>query len=472
MAGKHKHIEDIFRNGLEGHTATPPKSGWTGMQESLDNISVEHLTQSQLGNASIQPSAGLWTKISSKIFWYQFLRFNPLQFNIYYAGVALIGGGAAIMGLSLSDPATSPVDLSGYPEALIDLESMEEAPVQDAAGISSDAETADFMALRSDEIVENKKTMEGKSKSPGRNALISDSSEKENKNDRKTREEFPDNRKGSTEKPANKYPVKHMPAGLSYYLPFNITVHTAEFGNPARRGDTIAIDHMGDPIVDDFNFVEQGYYAGALILKQDFVFLNDEIKETYKQNKNVSDFSYRFGIRFNIVRKNFMMQSGLYFSSMNNIFEHNQEIALIEDNIEGRVIWPYQSDTVFQKTTHKYHNSYTFIELPVLAGLHFEGKRFATNVKTGPLLNYLTGVNADLVLNSDNQLRSVDKSYFRRPGVRWELSADVIYKLGDHLSFYIEPAYVYDVTTLFKRDLELRSRFHGFSVGTGIYYRF
>ncbi|MEA3447484.1 MAG: hypothetical protein U9Q98_03400 [Bacteroidota bacterium] len=508
MAGKHNHIEDVFKTAFEDHAVKPPKSSWSGMKSSLDNMRVEYLAKNQLGNFSTKPSASLWSRIATKVWWKQFLRFNPAHINIYYAGMALVGGTAAVV--SLTEPrATSPV-----PESMFSVENaffVEKTNVLNPEKREEKQQNADFMALRSDMA----ETASTENETPPASATYNDNEDQKTENkhilkheavdarkeqiksNTEETEDFTGNINGSEQKEISdesatqnagistsmtahnvqkkkKEPLSlvKLPSRLPLLVPVNNVWLVGNLSDITMRPDTLAYDFAGEPIVKDLNFFEQGWYGGMSFFTQDIAFLNEEVKEIYEQNRYYSDFSYRFGLRFNMVRNHFMMQTGIYFSSINNVFEHSQQLMLIEDDIEGRVIWPYESDTLYHNTTHKYHNSYTYFEIPVLAGLHLEGVNFATNIKTGPVFNYIAGVNANLVMYADNQLYSVDRSYFKRPGIRWEISADLIYKFGDHLSIYIEPAYVHDVTTIFDKDMDIRSRFKGFSAGMGVYYRF
>ncbi len=505
MAGKHNHIEDVFKTAFEDHAVKPPKSSWSGMKSSLDNMRVEYLAKNQLGNISTKPSASLWSRIATKVWWKQFLRFNPARINIYYAGMALIGGSTAIVSLTNTEsvPAASEnifsVEESFYVEKtnLLLPEKLEETK-----------QNADFMALRKDmeapepestekqmaAVAPSENSSEGLENnnvesSSGHDQIVSDAEtgtvinetnlpEQSNVADNSaTQEQSADVTSSMAvhdeqKKEADPIPLVKLPSRWRLLVPVGYAWPVENLGEVDVRPDTIAYDFAGEPIVKDINFFEQGWYGGVNLFTQDIAFLNDEVKEVYEQNKHYSDFSYRFGLRFNMVRNHFMMQTGIYFSSINNVFEHSQQLTLIEDNIEGRVIWPYESDTIYHNTTHKYHNTYSYFEVPVLAGVHIEGVNFATNIKTGPVFNYISGVNANLVLYGDNKLCSVDKSYIKRPGIRWEISADLIYKFGDHLSIYVEPSYVHDVTTMFDKEMDIRSRFKGFSAGMGVYYRF
>lgn len=55
-----------------------------------DKLNTEELIRSGLEGAELTPSPESWGAIQQKLRWPQFLRFNPVRFNIYYAGALLL----------------------------------------------------------------------------------------------------------------------------------------------------------------------------------------------------------------------------------------------------------------------------------------------------------------------------------------------------------------------------------------------
>jgi len=87
-------------------------------------------------------------------------------------------------------------------------------------------------------------------------------------------------------------------------------------------------------------------------------------------------------------------------------------------------------------------------------------------------LSLMTNVNGAAVLSSDNRISRLGLDKFRQPSVSFVFSTDLIYRLNDNLSIYIEPAYKYGLNSIFEKQYQVNSRFNGFSVGLGMYYRF
>ena len=74
---------------------------------SRTKANIEDNYRSQFNNYSVEPSAGLWSKIRTKIILKRFLSFGFKDFNIYYLGAAIaIATGIAL--IATSNPASDP----------------------------------------------------------------------------------------------------------------------------------------------------------------------------------------------------------------------------------------------------------------------------------------------------------------------------------------------------------------------------
>ncbi len=460
------HIEDLFRDEFSGFEHKPSDTSWGNMQSALNNMHLEHLAKAKLVNHPISPAKSVWNKIASKLWWEQFIHFSALKFNIYYASLAVVGVTTGVVVNNIPNQEVY------EPEKQLQVEQLQQ-----------------LEAYQDDELIQMEKVVlmnipDQKSKTPTsltytQNKFI----QAENNTSRRrmyvtirpsiiTLNEA----RGQNSMLLDKSENHNMPLLLSQLVPINSVFNNLSINNFTYRSDTLGLNYKGEPIVKDINFVEQGYYFGTVMFQQEFSNLNTESIETQTISRNFSQLSYRFGIRFNVVRNNFMAQTGIYLANLNNTFDHTTAHLIIHDTTPHlpylEYDWPYESDTLIEYRTHRYNNTYSFVEVPVLLGTHFENERFALNLKTGPVLQIISGVNSKLVMSSDNKISTIERSDFRRPGLRWEISADISYRLNSKFSIFAEPAYVYDITSMFKAETEVKSRFKGFSAGGGIYYRF
>ncbi|MEA1872950.1 MAG: hypothetical protein U9N51_00775 [Bacteroidota bacterium] len=482
------HIDNLFKDELSNHQISPPKSNWKGMQSALNNMRLEHIAKVKLANQAITPAKTVWQKIATKLWWEQFIHFSALKFNIYYAAIGVVGiTGGIIIPNQINTEIYQPEKqflienlqtLEDFHQAdLIEMKSLNPTQVANQNNLID----INITQKHTDKtVVQNKDTdtkltaqltMHTKENPEGKN--------KQNKTALKTQFEgnlLNQKTVDKTEAIIAKESIKGMPLILNQLVPIFISGQPLIIENYAERSDTLGYDHLGKPIVKDLSFFEQGYSFGAIFVKQDFEFLNAEMQNTNINKQNYSQFSYRFGIRFNYVKNNYMLQTGLYLANLNNQFKHTSTHLIIHDDTPKHPYleysWPYESDTVIEYRTHEYNNSYSYIELPVLAGVHLENENFAVNLKTGPIFNLITGVNSKLLLESDQIISTVHKSDFIRPGIRWEFSADLIYRFNNQISVFVEPSYVHDLTNMLNNNYEVKSRFKGYSGSLGIYYRF
>lgn len=471
------HIEDLFRDEFSGYKHKPSNSSWNNMQSALNNMRLEHLAKVKLGNHPISPAKSVWHKIASKLWWEQFIQFSVLKFNIYYASLAVVGVTTGIAVNTIPNQEVYEPEKQLQVEQLQQLEAYQDEylvqmeqvvlmniPKQAAkAPINLSYEQNKFFQAENNaqrKRMRIKLTPSIITLSPGNNSTTQNI----------------ENQNNQTAALSAQMNGKTMPLILGQLVPLNSVFNNLSISEYTYRPDTLGLDYLGKPIVKELNFIEQGYYLGTIMLQQEFWNLNPEGGETQTISGNYSQLSYRFGIRFNVVRKNMVMQSGIYLANLNNTFDHTTSHLIIHDTTPHlpylEYDWPYESDTLIEQRTHRYNNNYSFVELPLLIGTHLENEKFALNIKTGPIIQMISGVNSKLVLSSDNKICTLNKSNFRRPGIRWEISADLSYRLNQNFSIFAEPAYVYDITSMFKSETEVKSRFKGFSAGLGIYYRF
>lgn len=482
------HIDDLFRDELSSHQVTPPKSNWKRMQSALDNMRLEHLAKVKLANQAITPAKTVWQKIVTKLWWEQFIHFSALKFNIYYAAIGVVGitGGVIV---------SNQVNTEIYqPEKQLKIEMLQSRDAYNQADLLEMESLNPTQVAKQNNQIEIKLNSQNNTNTTTENDNTStkltaqltpkttnvtsdNTAENETELNTTIQGDILNQETKNKETPIVSHSdIKEIPLILHQLVPIIISGQTIGIDNYAERSDTLGYDYQGEPIVKDLNFFEQGYSFGAIFLKQDFEFLNPEMQNENINKQNYSQFSYRFGIRFNYVNNNFMMQTGLYLANLNNQFKHTSTHLIIHDDTPKlpylEYSWPYESDTVIEYRTHEYNNSYSYIELPILAGTHFENEKFAVNLKTGPIFNLITGVNSKLLLESDQIISTVHKSDFIRPGIRWEFSADLIYRFNHQVSIFVEPSYVHDLTNMFNENYEIKSRFKGYSGSIGIYYRF
>ncbi len=409
------NIENLFKDGLSGFESAPPESGWAGLQAGLNNARLEHIAKTELSNHKIKPAAFLWIILSIKLFLKAFLHFKPYQFNVYYAAVATVGITAGVIAY----------------------------------------------------VTNTKSHTTNQQNIPLTETIIH------------TEEPNPDNHRETPkeiiplEKPVKK-PVQYVKANPIKETHPNESINTLPSTVNCRLAQIVLNnDNLTSYIPKNDRIIKYyekeylysvGCYAGLMYWNQNFKFSNAELNNLYKDQNNKFHLGYRFGIRANtMLGKKYMLQTGIYFANIKNEFTYMKE----ESNI------PILNQTnIVIYSPQIYENSYTYLEIPVLFGLHLEKNNFSCNLKTGPVFNSMVAITGRMVLDAENNISRLHLSSFKQLGIRWEISPEFIYKFNSEFSMFIEPRYSHDINTLFRKRYDTKSRFNGFTGAVGFYYHF
>jgi hypothetical protein len=142
MKEEGKHIEDLFQETFNSAEVTPPETVWSGIEHSLNETSVEQLYSETFKNAAIQPTKSVWKRISYALFFHTFFQFRFQSFNVYYAALTAIIGGAGIYMISNDAPILEvtehPIEKVSYINTEANVSEIEER-------ISNDSQTAEII---------------------------------------------------------------------------------------------------------------------------------------------------------------------------------------------------------------------------------------------------------------------------------------------------------------------------------------
>lgn len=89
MENINQDIDDIFKNGLEDFTPTPPASNWTKVAAGLEGEEIDSFVKTQLDNIESTPNPEIWTNIKKELPLSLLLR-NKLNWLSRIAAVLII----------------------------------------------------------------------------------------------------------------------------------------------------------------------------------------------------------------------------------------------------------------------------------------------------------------------------------------------------------------------------------------------
>ncbi|PIP54793.1 MAG: hypothetical protein COX07_03405 [Bacteroidetes bacterium CG23_combo_of_CG06-09_8_20_14_all_32_9] len=81
-----KNIEDIFKDNFKNLNIKPTEKVWKGVSSNLWYSDIQNIFY----NYTLQPASSVWHKIALKLWFRNFLIFSPKTINIYYLSVILI----------------------------------------------------------------------------------------------------------------------------------------------------------------------------------------------------------------------------------------------------------------------------------------------------------------------------------------------------------------------------------------------
>jgi hypothetical protein len=133
-------------------------------------------------------------------------------------------------------------------------------------------------------------------------------------------------------------------------------------------------------------------------------------------------------------------------------------------------------DTVFYRQSSNTSNYYTYLEIPVYAGINvFSQKKFSVYLKTGFSYSILLD-DYETAPDYENDLATwiyiVNKTPVRNKSF-WQLSAGVglYYQFNNSLILGLEPVYQYYLKSVYEQRYNQKSPY-SFGLRTGIFYKF
>ncbi len=190
----------------------------------------------------------------------------------------------------------------------------------------------------------------------------------------------------------------------------------------------------------------------------------------YPLDEDLNNRSYSVDVNAIYEFSGYLIQSGIgvnWLSDDGNYkIDYNQYLGSYEDvydvtfDTTGNEVVPiYHTetvdvyDTISHVTITPTESKYTYIQIPVLFGYGHTGKRFGWSVKGGPSLSILVHENiADMNMSdSQDKILNIDSELPNRISTNWQfvLAGGLSYKLGNHLSFAVEPVFRYYINSVY-----------------------
>ena len=214
--------------------------------------------------------------------------------------------------------------------------------------------------------------------------------------------------------------------------------------------------------------------------------------ETSKEDEKPA-LSYTAGLELGYGLKNIFAQTGLNYSDYRSkslidliVTESKWTDVITKDSTwwyrdsMGKDYFKYNFDTVQNLTTndttitHSSTNSMRYIEIPILIGYRFYGKRISCALSGGISFGYLISsggqtLNPDLKSLSANTPSDIP---FRQWTENLIFRAEVAYLFKQNFSVFIRPGFKYNLNSVFEEHYPVQKSFYAIDLHLGLRYNF
>ncbi|GAB4281300.1 MAG: hypothetical protein Kow0068_05730 [Marinilabiliales bacterium] len=537
MSEKDK-IESLFNSNFENLRVKPSDRLWNNIANELDK---EFYFKNQFEDFKVAPSMQLWINIQKRLSLLNFFRFNINRFNIYYSLIILITVFSSIYYLNESPANTK------FEQLTLSHKSPENS--RTSSNISFDYEKTgnnNFIANNYQNNYTSEKTDKINNDITSDNSQIFFTDNTDNSNianlsdDISSVNDFENTTNYTKVNPASNTETV-IPANIKNPVVENVlsgytttdedlnsfiqlkskTIQSINYNvlsepEEVFRKDTICFNVKGEPVVLKHSWDIEAYFTAnyntAIFNPGDEnepVYLYD-----FKNSYNPA-FSYGYGLNVGYHNNNFVIQSGIAYSEINQNFNYTQYNYLVDTNITTNTLtYHYERpdtvwfidmdlynetgiiDSVFRITYYSEDSSHTiyitnydttltkdkissinkhkYFEIPFAFGYEMKSNKFTITPKIGLTAGFI--IESSGTTLSYNEIGTTNLSTDNQPYIKplfyWTSSIAVSYNLSKSVGIVIEPYYKETITSIFEKNYPLNQNFSIKAVRFGINYKF
>jgi hypothetical protein len=195
------------------------------------------------------------------------------------------------------------------------------------------------------------------------------------------------------------------------------------------------------------------------------------VKYIYTRNNNT--YNYSNGGHYYMVDT-----TGGYY---HYTYELTSHIMVVDSN------WVYNTTTtpvdIYDSTKTKaydtlknvhFTNTYSYLEIPLIIGYHFEAKNFDFAIKGGIIGGYLLQATGNMIALDDSyDVTAINQELpFRKIVFSGIVSASANYTFSKRWSIYLEPYYRQNINSILAKNSQMSQRLIAYGIKTGILYKF
>lgn len=198
-------------------------------------------------------------------------------------------------------------------------------------------------------------------------------------------------------------------------------------------------------------------------------------------------YTWNIGARLNLQhRSGFTARIGFTYTQAGDIFDYTDSLATQSTTridsffaADGTFLYAETSQVLILGTLiKKIHNTYRYLDLPVIIGYELPMGRSTIMVNAGPVFN-LTSSQSGEILDPMLHPRSITEGepgaidvYKNSLGIGLYLSAGLLFPIADHISGLVEPSLLYRLNPVTLNTYPLQEYRHHVNLNIGLRYHF
>ncbi len=494
-----KNIEDIFKDNLKDFNVDPTDKVWKGIKSNLWYSDIQNVFR----NFSIQPASSVWRTIAFRLWFRKFITYSPATFNVYYLFSVLLVGFSFYFVQNQSSPFVSAENtgVSQVDETSVDLNNLPYTsrnvnfagnPLSD---IVTPAEKTNNTELSNTTInVKHEKVVENNTNATNSEVienngqrhepvLVSEENEivnllRDNSLMNFIKPIFSNLNINSENENFWKRDVKENNLRKWHW--------SAEgFVMPMTSSATYEVNAEEYP---DFRKNYKGDASPSNTLSGGLLVQATHMNISFQAGISLSSFTDRPNYQFT----GYTMDTSLVTQIIPGGYYNYTSIPILDLDYylqtgDSEYIWVLDStfipknDTlvVQQVDVRKYteykrtHNTFTYVELPVMAGYTFSQGKVNLTLRGGVvfgLLSYSSGAIPSPY--SESGTAEIQNNNCKKILLSGITSLEIAYDATSRISIVTAPVYRFNLSSVFKNNYLVDQRFRSFGIKFGVRYSF
>ena len=483
-----KNIEDLFKDQFKNLEVNPTEKVWKGVRSNLWYSDIQNVFR----NFTIQPANAVWRNIAFRLWFNSFISFSPRVFNVYYLLSVCIAGFSVYYALNNSHE--TGLKANDSVEQILKFNLPNKATSQNDVSINnknesnySNSNTEDKVSASNEALTaiqnykDNTKVNNTNFHEP---ILINDENEKVkiildktnfsllNKLTSNLKSEFVNEtfiNRNISDFSAKKWhwSLEAFVMPISSNASYKVKSDEYSVFSDNYSTNQLPVNTLSEGVLAQVSHMNISFQAGLSFSK---------FKD--KPGYQVSDFSFDTTFVTQIVPGGYYNYYTVHILDLDWYLQTGDSlwINVIDSNFISTNDTVIQQQLISHTITDQKQtfNSYSYVELPLLAGYTFSQGKINMTLRGGLIVGMLTFAKGEIPspYSEYGTTEIVQNVICRKFMLSGMAGLEMAYDASKHISFVVSPVYRLNLSSVFKRNYAVDQRFRSFGVKLGLRYNF